>query len=144
MKPRLERLLPRALAGSRKPRGNYAAADRVGRLRCFYRDLDREIRSIDPTGGAERRHPEHGRLVQRFGGHFDGMPDAIGVLVGDSAGPEFGHCIHSLPDSPFVRLVEGRVLQRFVANRLVSASPAAGVLPMVAMRSTRFSSGDLV
>ena len=36
------------------------------------------------------------------------------------------------------------MLQRFVANRLVSASPAAGVLPMVAMRSTRFSSGDLV
>ena len=36
------------------------------------------------------------------------------------------------------------MLQRFVANRLVSASPAAGVLPMVAMRSTRLSSGDLV
>jgi hypothetical protein len=35
------------------------------------------------------------------------------------------------------------LLYRFVANRLVSASLAAGVLPMVSMRSTAFSRGDL-
>jgi hypothetical protein len=71
------------------------------------------------------------------------MPDAIGVLIRNSARPEFGHRIHSLPDSPFVRLpLFDAALERFVANCAVSAPITACLLPMVAMRSTALCSGD--
>jgi hypothetical protein len=38
------------------------------------------------------------------------MSDAIGVLIRDSTRPEFGQRIHSLADSPFVRLRDSRAI----------------------------------
>ena len=81
--------------------------------------FDREIRTMHPTGGGERRHSEHGGLVQRFGGHLYGMPDVIGVLIRDSARPEFGHRIHSLfaPRASLTRMAEtsgGQMLLTFL------------------------------